>query len=315
MTLTDSSETAARDRTTSRVAILGLAGVLGLASPSAFSASILYDASVSHQSQLIETLPPRLPAPQAGHDWQALPLSANSSQGVNSTTLSLGLQSTRQALGEPRIRHLFSALINQSQYHRVQPLVPRSLGRWDVLVTDPPAAQIVQLLRLLLPDSRKVGVLYSPASAAQMTQLAQAFDDAIELTAKQVLPGQNLSVVLGQLLPEVEVLVALADERLYNANTAYAVLLSAYRAGVPVVAMSHAFVQAGALAGLYPHPGSLEAQIGRWMEDVLSNRSRGDPVAHMAHFAVSINHQVARTLGIHLREASWYTQQIHGAQP
>ena len=67
---------------------------------------------------------------------------------------------------------------------------------------------------------------------------------------------------LKQVLEDAEVLLALADAQIYNSNSLQNILLTSFRARVPLVAFSPAYVRAGALMAVHVTPTQLGAQAG-----------------------------------------------------
>jgi len=86
----------------------------------------------------------------------------------------------------------------------------------------------------------------------------------------------------------------------FNASTAYGMMLTSYRAQVPVIGFSEGLVKAGALLGLY----STASQVARQGAEIAGRFLTGDAALpapqYPRYFAVSVNHTVARSLGISL---------------
>jgi ABC-type uncharacterized transport system substrate-binding protein len=74
-------------------------------------------------------------------------------------------------------------------------------------------------------------------------------------------------------------------------------LLTSFRARVPVVGFSSAYARAGAVMSLYSSPDQIARQaadaVNQWMRD----RNWPHP-QHPRHFTVSVNAHVARSLGL-----------------
>jgi ABC-type uncharacterized transport system substrate-binding protein len=174
-------------------------------------------------------------------------------------------------------------------------------GRRSVsaIYLDQPFARQAQLIHLALPETRRVGVLLSTEQAG----LAGELDLALQ--------GQQLSLVLGNLsaeqrliapletvLSDADVLLAVTDPQVFNRNTAQSLFLTSYRYRVPVLGYSQSLTRAGALLSLHSSP----AQIGRQTAETVAAALQGGSVRlpvpdHPTYFSISINEQVARSLG------------------
>eukprot|EP01032_Pedospumella_encystans_P026470 gene26469-29906_t len=108
---------------------------------------------------------------------------------------------------------------------------------------------------------------------------------------------------LKTVLDDADVLLAVADPQVYNSATISNILLATYRARVPVVAFSPAYVKAGALLALYSTPRQIGVQAGALARGVL----QGGPVPasqYPQEFSVAVNEHVARSLGLTLDEVA-----------
>jgi putative ABC transport system substrate-binding protein len=171
----------------------------------------------------------------------------------------------------------------------------------SAIYLDQPFERQAQLIRLAFPEARRVGVLLSTEQAGLATEL----DDALR--------AQQLDLVLGTLSDEArliapletvlsgaDVLLAETDPLVYNRNTAQSLFLTSYRYRVPVLGYSRSLTRAGALVSLHSSP----AQIGRQAAETVIAALQGGSVrlplplpAYPAYFSISINEQVARSLG------------------
>jgi len=107
---------------------------------------------------------------------------------------------------------------------------------------------------------------------------------------------------LQSLLPESDVLLAIPDPVAVNASTIYGLLLTSYRAQVPVVGFSEGLVKAGALLGLF----STASQQGKQGAEIATRILAGDgglpAPQYPKYFTVRANYSVARSLGLRLEE-------------
>lgn len=105
----------------------------------------------------------------------------------------------------------------------------------------------LRLIRRLLPGARRVGLLYRgrmPYGESLAEQARQLGLLLVPVDARNRPPA----VTLAELMPRVDVLLALPDPGLYNAETARAILMTSYRQNRPVVGPDEHWVKAGSLA-------------------------------------------------------------------
>ena len=120
-------------------------------------------------------------------------------------------------------------------------------------------ADQLKVLRGVLPGARKVGVLLGPESVRLRAQLE--FPPLL-FEIRMLSDADELAASLGELLPRVDVLLALPDATLYNPDTARLLLLASYRQTTPVIGPDEQFVRAGSLAAAHPSPeGLIEAAV------------------------------------------------------
>lgn len=163
---------------------------------------------------------------------------------------------------------------------------------------DPAVDRYLELIRRAMPDRLRVGVLFGPASRVLRPAVVKAaYDRGLELVEATVL-SDDLSPALAQVLREADVLLALPDATIYNANTLNNVLIAAYRQRVPVVSYASSHVRAGATLALHVTPALAGRQLAAVLRRVLTDRRALPPPAPSGDWALTLNQQVARSLGI-----------------
>jgi len=182
----------------------------------------------------------------------------------------------------------------------------------SAIYLDQPVERQIALLRAALPDTRHVGILYS-APTPELRNIRHLLrNKEIRLHDRAVDEKTTLNDALAQVLNESEVLFVLPDPGVYNPNTIRNILLAAYRKQIPMVGISQAYVKAGALCAVFTTPEQIAVQaasmIGRYAE------SDNLPAAqYPSEFEVSVNVQVARSLGLHIKDADRLRDEIRGA--
>jgi putative tryptophan/tyrosine transport system substrate-binding protein len=156
-----------------------------------------------------------------------------------------------------------------------------------------PVADQLRVLRGVLPGARKVGVLLGPESVRLREQLE--FPPLL-FEIRVLKDADELAASLGELLPRVDVLLALPDATLYNPDTARLLLLASYRQTTPVIGPDEQFVRAGSLAAAHPSPeGLIEAAAMLLQYAGLPGQL---PPPGYARATISVNNRVARSYGV-----------------
>jgi ABC-type uncharacterized transport system substrate-binding protein len=195
---------------------------------------------------------------------------------------------------------VLSTLVPRPVYDATAGAVPGR--RWSAIHIDQPFSRQLALIRLALPDANRIGVLCDLTRPYDM----QPLRDAISATPLQLVfeafSGEAaLFPSLSRVLEKSDVFLALPDPQIHNAGNVRNLLLTSFRARVPVIGFSAAYVRAGAVMSLYSTP----EQMARQASDALVGwmRDRMWPVAqHPRHFTVSVNAHVARSLGLRIED-------------
>lgn len=184
----------------------------------------------------------------------------------------------------------------------------------SALYLNHPFTRQLDLLRLALPKARRVGVLWGPESLLwdQEKKLAEAASErGLQLVSAEATENEPVFKGLNRVLEEADVLLALPDAQVYNAGSIQNILLASFRARIPMLAFSPAYVRAGALLSLYSTPTQIGQQAGVMARGVLQGHRLGVP-EYPNDFVVSVNENVAHSLGLRLdaRELSLRLKQL-----
>lgn len=180
---------------------------------------------------------------------------------------------------------------------------------------DQPVPRQMALIKRSLPDRWRVGVLAGPLTQAQMAGLArEAQSNELKLVASPAVDqAEQTYGALKEVLSGADVLLALPDPLIYNSTSLQNILLASYRARVPLVAFSAAYVKAGALLALHVTPAQAAYQVATMARQALGGR--GLPAVQMARdFTVVTNPHVAASLGLRLDSAEELTAELRRAE-
>jgi putative ABC transport system substrate-binding protein len=177
-------------------------------------------------------------------------------------------------------------------------------SQFSALYLNQPLGRQLDLVRLALPQARRIGVILGPESQRQTAALEEtAQSRSMKLVRAQVESNEPVFEGLKAILGEADLLLALPDPHIYNSNSLQNILLASYRAQVPMLAFSPAYVRAGALLAVYSTPAQIGQQAGVMARGVLRGKGLGLP-QYPQDFSVSVNEHVARSLGLNLEPQS-----------
>lgn len=225
--------------------------------------------------------------------------------------VSLGVEALRQVLNRDLRTPVIAALVPRQSFEAaVSRAGSKTAALTAAVYLDQPVARQLELLRLALPGARRIGVLWGPESEAQQP----ALQAALRARAMQEVPGYvsgstPLFEALQSAMEDVQVLLAWPDPKVYNSATVANILLTTYRARVPVMGFSAALVNAGALLSVHSTPQQIGQQAAQMVRTSLQS---GLPPGsqYPVEFEVAVNERVAHTLGMELRAAD-LSERLH----
>lgn len=202
---------------------------------------------------------------------------------------------------DPTPPPLLAILVPRLTFERLADSARLRAGTVSAVFLDQPPSRQLELIRLALPAVRNVGLLLGNESKGHLLPLEKAGRErGVELVVSPVTQG-DLFAALQAVLPDADVLLALPDPGVFNSQTAANILTAAYRRKVPLVGFSPAYVKAGALMALYSTPAQVGARGGEMLRQALAARSLAAP-QWPREFSISVNQDVARSLGFVLEE-------------
>lgn len=205
-------------------------------------------------------------------------------------------------------------LIPRQSFERLAPA--RTSGRdrrVSAVFIDQPLSRQLDLLRIALPDKRRLGVILGPSSQGLKDELRdRARERALALKLAEVTESAGVYDALQIVMPESDVLLALPDPVTMNSGTAYGTLMASYRAQIPVVGFSEGLVKAGALLSLF----STARQQGKQGAEIATRILAGDAglpaPQYPRYFTVRVNVSVARSFGLRMEEETTLAAALAG---
>ena len=231
-------------------------------------------------------------------EWSAQPALARQAR----IYVALGSQAAAALATSQTAAPVLAALIPRRSFERVlRNSARKASADFTAIYLDQPLQRQLATIRLALPQVKRVGVLWGPDSwpdAPVLRSLVAASGLVLSEVGRE--GSFNVFPDLAQVLDSSDVLLALADPLVFNSSSIQNILLTTFRAQVPVVAFSPAYVRAGALLALHATP----EQAGRQAAALVQAALRGHPLpgqpVESNDFEVSVNAHVARALNLSL---------------
>jgi ABC-type uncharacterized transport system substrate-binding protein len=168
----------------------------------------------------------------------------------------------------------------------------------------------LDFLHAAFPERRRIGLLHSPDTLIDVADLRmQIAKRGGALVAQQVPSAEKLFPSLESVFAGSDLLLAIADNAIYNSSSIRNILLTGYRKGIPLVGLSQSYVSAGALCAVFSTTEQMAGQAGATVISFSRNGKLPDP-QYPAEFTISVNQQVARSMGIELPAAEAIQRQM-----
>ncbi len=183
----------------------------------------------------------------------------------------------------------------------------------SAIYMDQPLERQLALISSVFPGNPDIGVLYAmpPAELGELRRLAAARRFTVH---ERVVDGKHqVASALSDLLDESDVLLVLPDTTVYNSDTIRNILLETYRKQVPMIGLSPNYVRAGALCAVYSTPQQIAKEAANAIEQfAISGKLPASQ--YPTDFDVSVNTQVARSLGLVVKDAEKLRAEIRRRQ-
>ena len=215
--------------------------------------------------------------------------------------VAVGMKATQATTVQNRIPVL-AAMIPQAGYEALlaQAATKKILPQMSAIYLDQPWLRQVDFWRAALPERRRIGLLHSSDTHIDVARLRKDIAQrGGALITQPVHSADELFSGLESVLASSDVLLATPDSLIYSSSNIRNILLTSYRYRVPLIGLSQAYVNAGALCAVFSTPEQLAAQAGAMVISFARNRQLPVP-QFPAAYTIAVNQQVARSLGIEL---------------
>ena len=193
-------------------------------------------------------------------------------------------------------RPTLAVMIGQARFDALRMAHPdRPLSAFTL---DQPAERQFRLLKAVLPDARRAGVLLGPERGDRVDLERAAAASGLDLFVRVIGDEAELIRGLEAVLRDSDSLIAVPDAMLSSPSAARSILPTSYRFQKPIVAFSRAYVDAGALAAIFTTPEQVAADLIAWLRLQKDESVQLPPPRGPASFDIAVNRQVARALGL-----------------
>lgn len=222
--------------------------------------------------------------------------------GVKALEASAKLKYTTPVLGVFITMPAFNSILTKSK---------RDLGDFSAIVLDQPFTRQISLIRNILPQVKKIGVLLGPTSTQYANLIKEAGEESgLSVMEKNVFREIDLIPILQAALATSDALMAVPDPLIYNRETAQPILLTSYRQKKPIFGYSQSYVRAGALAAVYSSSKQIAKQVAEIALESQQAPNLLPPPQAPKYFSIMLNYQVARSLNIALKSDEEIYQKV-----
>lgn len=224
--------------------------------------------------------------------------------------LALGVDAAAEMARTDSRVPVLCAFVPSASFELIVRASPRKpVGQLSAVYLNQPFSRQLELIQLALPQVQRIGVLLGNHSSTQLPLLEEERRRrSLSLFQAQIDGKEPMFAKLQSLLDASQVLLALPDPQVYNSGSLQNILLSALRAGVPMVSFSPAYVKAGALMAIYSTPAQVGQQAAQLARSVLQGRELAPP-QYPRDFWIDVNTSLARSLNLSI-DAQALTERI-----
>jgi|Deesub1362A_J573_1020465.scaffolds.fasta_scaffold00168_15 putative ABC transport system substrate-binding protein len=164
-----------------------------------------------------------------------------------------------------------------------------------------PAKHHLEKFKIFLPWARRIGVVYDPNETGYLFRKAEseAKKMGLVLVGRAVKSPEEVIPAIDSLRGEIDVLWMFPDVTVINFESVEYMMLFSYENGIPVYAISDAYVQNGALMALNIDAYDIGKQAGEIANEILAGKdAREIPVVRARKGRLSVNLSAAEKFGL-----------------
>jgi putative tryptophan/tyrosine transport system substrate-binding protein len=217
--------------------------------------------------------------------------------------IALGVKALEAASKLKRTTPVLGVFTPLPAFNSVMAKSRRDLGNFSAIVLDQPFSRQISLIKYVLPEAQKIGVLLGTTSAQYIEYVREEGEKrGLSILEEKVNQEADLIPQLKKLLDSVDAILAIPDPTIYSRETAQPILLTSYRYQKPIFGYSQSYVRAGALAAVFSTSKQLAKQAAEIAIKSRPAPSELPPPQFPKYFSIMLNYQVARSLNIPLMD-------------
>lgn len=165
---------------------------------------------------------------------------------------------------------------------------------------DIPGRLKLERIRAVLPNARRVGVVYSPASVALYRDVDQGCRAlGLQAVGKDIGSGKDLPEAFGGMAEQIDLFLMLPDAGIFFPNSIEFLLKEALKSKVPVVGLAASYTRGGALLSFDADYRDVGRQAGEMAVRIIDGElPRNMEPLRPRKIRISVNLVVAERLGI-----------------
>lgn len=242
------------------------------------------------------------------------PAAIASAAGTADLVVPIGSETARKVALAAIDTPTLYGFLPQAAWDRLAACCVDTSDRQRAVLIDQPIARQFALLQAVTADARRVAVLLGPASRGREAELRRTADLlGITLEVGEIDGGDDVGATLRRTMPGADALLALPDPSVYNGSTIYAILLSTYGAGIPVIGYSRPMVTAGSTAAVYASTADVGKAIAQRIVTFAETGSL-PPTGLIDIFSIAVNDDVARSLRLSVPDRDALRQRLEKAR-
>ena len=293
--------------------------LMGVSAPSrAVQVAVVMSDNVAPYQEVYQAI--RAYLDDAGHEVNRFYVDGWAATSLNEARLvvAVGVRAVDLVATLPSRTPVLAVLVPKAWYAKFGRARLSDGGRRSVsaIYLDQPFDRQAKLISMAFPEVRRVGVLLSADQRGLADELEESLRaQRIGLVHATVTEDDRLMMPLEQVLNESDLLLAIPDPLVFSRSTAQSLFLTSYRYRDPVVGYSRSMSRAGALVSIYSTPAQIGRQAAEWIVSALNHSAVRLPLpGHPAYFEVTINDQVARSLGFSLPSEAELEKRLGGGR-
>jgi putative tryptophan/tyrosine transport system substrate-binding protein len=215
-----------------------------------------------------------------------------------------GVAALRFALTHSRRAEVLAITVPEDTFERI---TNSQVDDWRIsaIYMDVSLERMIALIHERLPDVQAVGIVSGDGRYLERERARGDLPDAQYGRLLEYHAGRESDMVdvFRRAGHETEAILAIPDPSIYNRDTIVRIMLTTYRTGTPLIGYSESMNRAGALMSVFASPEMLGEEAGRMITAAFREGRWRSVRHHTERHTVVINQQVARSLGIRVKDS------------